>query len=51
MSEKKHSLVRAILIIIGAVFFIWFLLPVFANVKPNIGSNTGMGVFLAVFLY
>lgn len=50
-SEKKQSIIRVILIAVGSIFFIWFLLPVFTNVKPNIGNLTGMGVFALVLLY
>lgn len=50
-SNKKHHIIRAVLIVIGGIFFIWFLLPIFTNVKPNIGILTGMGVFAVVFLY
>lgn len=50
-SEKKHSIIRAIVITVGAIFLIWFLIPLFTNVKTNIGNLTGMAVFAAVLLY
>lgn len=49
--RKTHKLIRTILIIIGCIFFLWFLLPVFTNVRPNIGNLTGMTVFALLFLY
>lgn len=50
-SEKKQMTIRVILITVGSIFFIWFLLPVFTHVKPDIGNLTGMGVFALVLLY
>lgn len=49
--KKKHSLIRTLIIVIGCIFFILFLLPVFTNVRPNIGNLTGMAVFALLLLY
>ena len=49
--KKSRRIIRSILIIIGCIFFLWFLLPVFTNVRPNIGNLTGMTVFGLLILY
>ncbi len=49
--EKKHNLIRAILIIVGILYFIWFLIPVFTSVGLKIGNLTGLCVFGLLTLY
>lgn len=45
------KMIQIILIVIGAVFVIWFLIPGFTSGSFNIGSVTGAAVFAAVLLY
>ena len=49
--KKKHKVARALLILIGGIFVIWFLLPPLTGVIPNIGTFTGLGVFGLLLLY
>lgn len=49
--KKSHRVLRICMIVISAIFLIWFLLPLFTGVKPNIGMLTGAGVFLLVLFY
>ena len=50
-TAENHRVIRAILITIGLLFLIWFLLPLFTNVKANIGNLTGISVFALLTLY
>ncbi len=44
-------MIRGIIITVSCVFLIWFLIPLFTNVVPNIGTFTGIGVFAVLLLY
>ncbi len=48
---KKHPIIRGVILIIGIVFLIWFIIPLFTNVMVNIGMLTGIGVFALLTLY
>ena len=50
-NKNTHSgRIRAAFEAVAIIFFIWFLLPL-ADGEANIGSITGMSVFLLLFLY
>lgn len=48
---KKTSVPRIAILVIGIIFLLWFMLPLFGNVTPNIGMLTGIGVFGLLTLY
>ena len=50
-SKRSFCLIRGIIITVSCIFLIWFLIPLFTNVIPNIGTYTGLGVFAILLLY
>lgn len=42
---------RIMLIVIGSIFTLWFMLPVFTGFIVNIGNMTGIAVFASVAVY
>ena len=51
MKTGKHRIIQTIIIVVSAVFLVWFLIPVFTSVGWKIGNVTGFAVFAVLLLY